>query len=193
MGRRILFLGPPGAGKGTQAALLASALGVPHISTGDMLRSAVAQGTDLGRKAEAIMTAGDLVPDDLVVAMVAERLGEADAVCGYLLDGFPRNVAQAVALDREVGADGIEFALSIEVAADELVRRLLSRATELGRSDDNEETIRRRLEVYQSETEPLFDHYPDHGVEVVTVGGTGTIDDVFTRVVLLLAGRGRDE
>ena len=188
MGRRILFLGPPGAGKGTQAVRLAAAIGVPHISTGDMLRRAVARGTDLGRKAEAIMVAGDLVPDDLVVAMVAQRLGEPDAACGYLLDGFPRNVAQAVALDADVSADAIEFALSIEVEEEELVRRLQSRAAQLGRSDDNEGTIRRRLEVYRDETEPLFAYYPAHDVDVVSVVGMGSIDEVFSRVVLALSG-----
>ena len=188
MGRRILFLGPPGVGKGTQALRLATVIGVPHISTGDMLRRAVARGTDLGHKAEAIMAAGDLVPDDLVVAMVAQRLGEPDAACGYLLDGFPRNVAQAVALDADMGTDAIELALSIEVEEDELVRRLQSRAAQLGRSDDNERTIRRRLEVYRDESEPLFAHYPAHGVDVVSVVGMGSIDEVFARVVLVLAG-----
>jgi adenylate kinase len=189
MGRRILFLGPPGAGKGTQAKRLALTLGVPHISTGEMLRRAVEQGTELGRRAEAIMAAGDLVPDDLVVAMVAERVAEPDAVCGYLLDGFPRNVAQAAALDAEVGEGAMEIALSLEVNHSELMSRMLGRAAELGRSDDNEDTIRRRLEVYREETEPLLHYYPEHRVDVVAVDGVGSLDDVFTRIVLALAGR----
>jgi adenylate kinase len=187
MGRKILFLGPPGAGKGTQAAMLATAIGVPHISTGVMLREAVAAGTELGRQAEAIMQAGDLVPDDLVVAMVAERLAAADAACGYLLDGFPRNVAQAEALDAAIGAGALDVALLLEADTDELVGRLLRRAEEEGRADDNEETIRNRQEVYRRETEPLAAYYPEHGVDVLTVDGMGSIDEVFARLVRALA------
>ncbi|HSG78341.1 MAG TPA: adenylate kinase [Acidimicrobiia bacterium] len=187
MGRKILFLGPPGAGKGTQAAMLARALGVPHISTGVMLRQAVADGTELGKQAEAIMQAGDLVPDDLVVAMVAERLGADDAVCGYLLDGFPRNVAQAEALDAATGEGALEIALLLNADEDELVARLLNRAREEGRSDDNEETIRNRQAVYRRETEPLVSYYPDHAVEVVEVDGMGSIHEVFARIVRALA------
>ena len=192
MGRRILFLGPPGAGKGTQAVRLARAVGVPHISTGEMLRRAVRRRTALGKKAEALMAAGDLVPDDLVVAMVAERLAEDDAACGYLLDGFPRNVAQAAALDAEAGDGAIELAVSIVVEEQELVRRLLTRAADLGRSDDNEETIKNRLDVYRRETEPLFAHYPAQGVEIVAVDGVGSIDEVFARIVLLLGAGDAD-
>lgn len=186
MGRRVLFLGPPGAGKGTQAGMLATALGVPHISTGAMLRDAVAAGTDLGRRADAIMEAGDLVPDDLVVAMVAERLGRSDAACGYLLDGFPRNVAQAEALDAALGEGRLEVALLLDADEDELVRRLLERARLEGRADDNEETIRNRQRVYASETAPLVEYYPPHGVDVVSVDGLGSIDEVFSRVVRAL-------
>ncbi len=189
MGRRILFLGPPGSGKGTQAQRLARTFGIPHISTGEMLRRAVAQETQLGKQAEAIMAAGDLVPDDLVVAMVAERLEEDDARCGYLLDGFPRNTAQAAALDAEIGEGAMELALSLEVDEDEVISRLVGRAAEEGRADDTEETIRRRLEVYRQETEPLLGYYPTHGVAVVAVDGHGTIEEVFTRVVLALAER----
>lgn len=189
MGRRILFLGPPGSGKGTQAQRLARTFGIPHISTGEMLRRAVAQETKLGKQAEAIMASGDLVPDELVVAMVAERLAEHDARCGYLLDGFPRNSAQAAALDAEAGRGAIELAISLEVEEDELISRLLGRAAEEGRSDDNEETIRRRLDVYREETEPLLGFYPPRGVAVVAVDGQGTIEEVFTRIVLALAER----
>ena len=188
MGRRVLFLGPPGAGKGTQAARLARVLGVPHISTGEMLRLAVAEGTELGLRADAIMKAGDLVPDDLVVAMVKQRFERPDAVCGYLLDGFPRNVMQAEALDEAMGGDAIEVALLLETDEDELVSRLLLRAAELGRADDNEETIRNRLRVYREETEPLTRFYPDHGVNVIQVAGIGSVDEVFARVVDALAG-----
>lgn len=189
MGRRILFLGPPGSGKGTQAQQLARTFGIPHISTGEMLRRAVAQETALGKQAEAIMAAGDLVPDDLVVAMVAERLAEDDARCGYLLDGFPRNTTQAAALDAEIGEGAMELAVSLEVDEAEVISRLLGRAAAEGRSDDNEETIRRRLEVYREETEPLLGYYPSHGVAVIAVDGQGTIEDVFTRIVLALAER----
>lgn len=183
MARRILFLGPPGAGKGTQAAMLANALRIPHVSTGDMLRSAVAEGTELGKTAESIMAAGDLVSDELVVAIVDERLGQDDARCGYLLDGFPRNIAQAIALESAV-TDAIETVVLLDVAVEELVTRLLKRAEDQGRADDNEETVRRRLDVYDAETTPLVDHYRE---AVIAVPGTGSVDDVFARIVLALA------
>ena len=167
--------------------MLARAIGVPHISTGEMLRQAVAAGTDLGKQAEAIMKAGDLVPDDLVVAMVAERLAQDDAACGYLLDGFPRNEFQAAALDAALGEGALEVALLLEADEDELVARLLKRAADQGRADDNEATIRNRLAVYTSETAPLIDYYPNHAVDVVAVDGIGTIDEVFGRLVGALA------
>ena len=164
--------------------MLARALGIPHVSTGEMLREAVAKGTDLGKQAQAIMSAGDLVPDALVVAIVEQRLAEDDAACGYLLDGFPRNVEQAGALAAAVGDDAVEVTISLDVAEDEVVARLLNRAALEGRSDDNEDTIRRRLEVYRSETEPLLDHYQSR---LVTIDGVGTVEDVFSRIVLALA------
>jgi adenylate kinase len=184
MGRRVLFLGPPGAGKGTQAKMLARAVGVPHVSTGEMLRDAVARGTELGRKAASIMATGDLVPDELVVAIVEERLAADDAACGYLLDGFPRNVEQAEALAAAIGDDAIDTTISIDVPEEEIVARLLNRARLEGRSDDNEETIRRRLDVYRDETEPLLGHYRE---TLISVDGIGTVDDVFARIALALA------
>ena len=184
MGRRILFLGPPGAGKGTQAEMLARALGVPHISTGEMLREAIAAGSDLGKQVETVVASGALVSDDLVLALVEERLGRHDAACGYLLDGYPRNVSQARALSQTMGDDAIEVALLLEVDTDELVGRLVKRAAEQGRADDSEQVIRHRLEVYTTETEPLIDHYGDG---VISVTGTGSIDDVFGAVVRALA------
>lgn len=187
MGRRLLFLGPPGAGKGTQATRLARAIGVPHISTGEMLRQNVADGTQLGMKAQSIMEAGDLVPDEIVVAMVDDRLARDDAACGFLLDGFPRTLAQAEALDAVMGDGAIEIALLLTTDEDELVGRLLQRARDEGRADDNEETIRNRLEVYEAETAPLVEFYPEHGVPVLPVDGLGTIDEVFARVVTSLA------
>lgn len=184
MGRRILFLGPPGAGKGTQAAMLAKALGVPHISTGVMLREAIAGGTELGKQVEAVVASGALVSDDLVLAIVEDRLGHDDAACGYLLDGYPRNVAQAEALASTIGEDAIEVALLLDVEKDELVARLLKRAAEQGRADDNEGVIRHRLDVYLSETLPLIDHYQD---AIARVDGVGSIEEVFARVVMALA------
>lgn len=185
MGRRLLFLGPPGAGKGTQAEMLARALGVPHISTGAMLRDAIAAGTDLGRQVEQVVSSGALVSDDLVLAIVEDRLGQDDAACGYLLDGYPRNLAQAEALTETMGDDAIEVALLLDVETDELVARLLKRANDQGRADDTEGVIRHRLDVYLNETLPLIDHY---GESVVRVDGLGTIDEVFARIVTALAG-----
>lgn len=184
MGRRLLFLGPPGAGKGTQAELLARALGVPHISTGEMLRDAVAEGSDLGKTVEAVMASGALVSDDLVLALVKDRVAKDDADCGYLLDGYPRNAAQAQALADTVGEDGIELVILLEVDTDELVKRLLNRASAQGRSDDTEEVIRHRLDVYATETSPLVSHYGD---AVVSVDGAGSVDEVFARIVMALA------
>ncbi len=188
MGRRILFLGPQGSGKGTQAALLSKLLGVPHVSTGEMLRQAVADGTELGRQAEVIMTAGELVPDDLVVAMVAERLIADDARCGYLLDGFPRNEAQARALDAAMEGDALDTVVLLEAPEDELLGRMLKRAAAQGRKDDTPEAIARRLAVYDSETAPLADYYPGVSVPVTRIDAVGTIDQVFSRLALALAG-----
>ena len=184
MGRRLLFLGPPGAGKGTQAEMLARALGVPHISTGAMLRDAVAEGSDLGKQVEAVMASGALVSDDLVLALVQDRLSKEDAACGYLLDGYPRNTAQATVFGETAGEQGIELAVLIDVDTDELVERILKRAAEQGRADDTEDVIRRRLEVYHDETSPLIKYY---GESVVAVDGSGTIEEVFARIVTALA------
>ena len=175
-------MGPPGAGKGTQAAMIAKALHIPHISTGEMLRDAVSRGTDLGKQVEGVMAAGDLVSDDLVVAIVDERLSEDDANCGYLLDGFPRNIAQAEALNDAV-INAIGTVVLIEADAGELVNRLMKRAAQEGRADDNEETIRRRLEVYEAETAPLVEFYGD---AVHRIDGIGGIDEVFSRIMLAL-------
>jgi len=182
MARRILFLGPPGAGKGTQAAMIAKALHIPHISTGEMLRDAVSRGTDLGKQVEGVMAAGDLVSDDLVVAIVDERLGQSDANCGYVLDGFPRNAAQAEALNDAV-INAIGTVVLLQADADELVARLMKRAEQEGRPDDNEETIRRRLEVYDAENAPLVSFYGD---AVHRIDGIGDIDDVYSRIMLAL-------
>ena len=187
MGRRLLIVGPPGAGKGTQAAMIARALGIPHSSTGEMLRGQVARGTELGKRAKLIMDAGELVPDEIVIAMVKERLAEADAACGFLLDGFPRTAGQAEALDREVADRPLEMVLCLEVDEEEVVRRLLKRAEIEGRSDDNEETIRNRMAVYRAQTEPLIAYYRQKGI-LRPVEGVGPIDETFSRIAAALAG-----
>jgi len=182
MGRRALILGPPGAGKGTQAAMLCKAIGIPHMSTGEMLRDHVSRGTDLGARAKVIMEAGDLVPDDIVIAMVKERLTAEDARCGFLLDGFPRTAPQAEALDREVADQPLEVVINLEVDEEELVGRMLAR----GRADDTEETVRNRFVVYRRQTEPLIEHYEKQGL-IRTVDGLGTIEEVFGRICTALA------
>ena len=183
MGRRLLLLGPPGAGKGTQAELLSKALGIPHISTGAMLRDHVARDTALGRRAKAIMDAGDLVSDEIVVGIVEQRLGATDATCGYLLDGFPRNVAQAEALERVVGAGAFDAIVLIEVPEAELVSRALAR----GRSDDTAETVANRFSVYRGQTEPLVAYYRGSDRPVLPVNGVGEIGEVLSRIVAVLA------
>jgi len=184
MGRRLLFLGPPGGGKGTQAKLVTRALGIPHVSSGDMLREALASGSELGNRAAKYMAAGDLVPDDLVVALVKERLSREDAAGGYLLDGFPRNLRQAEILTEAVGDGALRTVIYLSVDDDEVVDRLLKRAEIEGRSDDNAETIRHRLEVFHAETEPLIAYYGDR---VRSVDGSGSIEDIFCRVATELA------
>ncbi len=184
MGRRILFLGPPGGGKGTQAKMVRRALGVPHVSTGDMLREAMASGSDLGRQAETYVSVGDLVPDELVVALVEERLAREDAAGGYLLDGFPRNLPQAEALAEVLGDEALDTIVYLDVDEEEIIARLLKRAELEGRADDNEETIRHRLEVFHGETEPLIAYYGDR---VRRVDGTGSVEDIYCRIALELA------
>ncbi|MFQ5520176.1 MAG: adenylate kinase [Candidatus Methylomirabilia bacterium] len=200
---RVIFLGPPGAGKGTQGRQLAAELGVPQIATGDMLREAVAKGTPLGLKAKRDMDAGALVPDELVIGLVAERLAEGDAKNGFLLDGFPRTVAQAEALERLLNDRGLvlDRVIFLEVSEQELVRRLTGRRTcqqcgtvsHLGlsapraagtcdrcggplvqREDDRETTVRRRLEVYARETAPVLDYYRSRG-RLTSVKGEGPV------------------
>lgn len=183
----LLLMGPPGAGKGTQAAALAAAEGLRKVSTGDMLRTHVAEGSELGRKAASIMDAGELVPDDLIVAMVRAEVEAMDEV-RMLLDGFPRTPGQAEALDALLAEFGAEMTavVLLEVPEDELVRRLLGRAEEEGRTDDNEATIRKRMEVYRASTRPLLDFYEDRDL-LRRVDGVGGVDDVTVRVREVLA------
>lgn len=179
----VILLGPPGAGKGTQGEILARRAGLPRASTGDLLRAAVKQGSALGRKAKGFMDQGLLVPDEVIIGLIAEVLERPAAVNGVIMDGFPRTVAQAEAVDRLLAAHdaAVDHVLSFEVPKAELVRRLLGRAPEEGRSDDTLEAIERRLEVYRKETKPLIAFYRVRGV-LTTVPGTGSIDTIATRV-----------
>ncbi|MEA1902652.1 MAG: adenylate kinase [Actinomycetota bacterium] len=178
---KLLFIGPPGAGKGTQAARVAERLGIPHISTGEMFRDNVTKGTELGRKVEVIMAVGDYVPDEITVAMLANRLAEADAADGYILDGFPRTDAQVESLDSLIGPDGLDQVVVFEVDEGELIDRMLSR----GRADDTAETIRNRFKVYLEQTQPLLDIYNEREL-TVSVDGLGEIDEVTDRVLAVL-------
>ncbi|HNM84469.1 MAG: adenylate kinase [Mycobacterium sp.] len=178
---RIVLLGPPGAGKGTQAVQLADKLGVPQISTGDLFRSNISAGTELGMEAKRYLDAGDLVPATLTNALVDDRLDAADAAEGFILDGFPRSVEQAKALDEMLARRGVKLDAVIEfrVPDDELVERLKGR----GRADDTEDVIRNRMKVYQAETAPLLDYYAD-GLK--TVDAVGAVDEVFARALRAL-------
>ena len=188
---RIVLLGPPGAGKGTQAGLLARQTACPHIATGDIFRAGVAQGTPLGRLAQAYMDRGDLVPDEVVIAMVTGRLDRDDCGEGFLLDGFPRTVAQAEALDRELARlrQPLHAVLHFEAAEDELFRRLAGRSAALHRSDDGEATIRHRLEVYRRKTRPLVDYSAHRGL-LSRVDAVGRVEQVNERVRACLRAGG---
>jgi len=189
--RRLLLLGPPGAGKGTQAQLLVERLGIPQISTGDMLRAAVAAGSEVGRQAKSYMDAGKLVPDAVVIGVAEERLGRPDAKKGFILDGFPRTAAQAEALDRMLPKLGCELerCVALTVDEDELVKRLLRRAALEGRSDDNETSIRTRMREYREKTEPLIAYYRKRGA-LREVNGLGEIEEVARRIAQALDGAG---
>ncbi|MFC9296252.1 adenylate kinase [Streptomyces sp. NPDC057011] len=209
---RIVLVGPPGAGKGTQAAFLAKNLSIPHISTGDLFRANISQGTDLGKQAKAYMDAGDLVPDSVTIGMAKDRMEQPDAVNGFLLDGFPRNVSQAEALDVMLQAEGMKLdaVLDLEVEEDEVVKRIAGRRicrndsahvfhvtyappkTEgvcdtcggelYQRGDDSEATVRNRLEVYHTQTEPIIDYYKAQGL-LVTIPALGEVADVTRRAM----------
>ncbi|MCX5392591.1 adenylate kinase [Streptomyces sp. NPDC006482] len=212
---RIVLVGPPGAGKGTQAAFLAKELKIPHISTGDLFRANISQGTELGLKAKAFMDAGDLVPDEVTIGMAKDRMAQSDAVNGFLLDGFPRNVAQAEALDVVLKAEDMQLdaVLDLEVPEDEVVKRIAGRRicrndsahvfhvtytppkTEgvcdvcggelYQRDDDSEGTVRRRLEVYHTQTEPIIDYYRAQNL-VVTISALGKVDEVTAKAMAAL-------
>lgn len=185
---RLVLLGPPGAGKGTQAKRLAEWLSVPAISTGDIFRSNIAGNTELGRQARGFIDAGKLVPDEITNGMVADRLTRPDASVGFLLDGYPRTMAQVAALDGMLASADtqLDAVVEITVDAEEVVDRLLSRASLEGRSDDTAEVIRHRLEVYAAQTAPLTDVYRERGL-LVQVDGVGEIDEITGRLTRALA------
>lgn len=181
--RRFVLLGPPGAGKGTQAVRLCADLGIPQISTGELFRSHKAQGTELGLLAASYMDRGEYVPDEVTDALVEERIAQPDAADGFLLDGYPRTVAQLDSLDAMLRRAGLPLDLVLNITApiDEVVVRLLGRAQEQGRADDTEEVIRRRMEVYAAATAPLVDVYRERGI-LRDVDGMGGVDEVHARV-----------
>jgi adenylate kinase len=178
---RLIMMGPPGAGKGTQGALLARRLGIPRYSTGDILRQALRDGTAMGLEARRNMHSGELVPDDVILGIVGEALDSEESSRGFLLDGFPRTVAQAEglrALLLEMGQE-LDAIVDLSVDDDEIMRRLSTR----GRKDDLQETIRRRLEVYRAKKKPLLDWYEDTGVRIVSVEGVGDIDEIQAQIL----------
>jgi adenylate kinase len=187
----LLIVGPPGAGKGTQAARIAEALGVPAVSTGDIFRQNIKDQTELGQRVSAILDAGEYVPDSLTNELIDDRLAQSDAEQGYLLDGYPRTAGQVEFLDGVNLRRGeqIDAVIRLVAETDEVVRRLLARAQEQGRSDDTEDIIRRRLEMYERETAPLIAIFTERGL-VVEVDGIGAVDDVTERILAGLAERG---
>jgi adenylate kinase len=184
----MVLLGAPGSGKGTQGEKLVAHFGIPKISTGDALRAAVAAGTELGKKAKATMDAGQLVANEIVIGIVEERLGQPDARKGFILDGFPRNTAQAEVLDamlQRLNQPAIDKAVHLQVNDEEIIKRLLDRAQKEGRADDKEDVIRKRIEVYNAETRPLLDYYSKQS-KVVTVPGVGGLEEIFNRILQAL-------
>jgi adenylate kinase len=187
-GRRVVFLGPPGSGKGTQATALARELGIPAISTGDMLREAVANGSELGRRVRRIMESGELVSDDVMAEVVSERLDQADAAHGFLLDGYPRTASQAETLRGILDGDAstLDHVVFIDVPEEELVRRAVSRQRG---ADDKEDVVRERLRVYREKTEPLVDYYRSEGL-LRTIDGNRPVDEVRRSILRAIeAGR----
>jgi adenylate kinase len=188
MSMRLILMGPPGAGKGTQAVAIAADLGIPHISTGDIFRANVSQGTPLGIEAKRYMDAGEYVPDSVTNSMVRDRLSQPDCEPGFLLDGYPRTIEQVGELDSMLSVAGtrLDKAIELTVDVDEVVQRLVKRAAEQGRADDTEDVIRRRLEVYFAQTAPLTALFEQRGL-LVQVDGMGTVDEVAGRIHSVLS------
>jgi len=186
---RLVLLGAPGSGKGTQAAMLKAELKVPHISTGDLLRAAVKAGTPLGLKAKAVMEAGKLVSDDIVLGMLEERLDEPDVGGGFILDGYPRNLAQCEALEALLERIGqpLDIAIKLKVPSELIVDRIAGRAAAEGRKDDTPETVRERLRVYAEQTQPVAQHFAALS-KLQIVDGVGDVDEVFRRILAALRG-----
>jgi len=178
---RLIVFGRQGAGKGTQCVRLADHYGIPHISTGDMLREAVAEGTELGLRAKGLMDAGDLVPDDVMEGIVVERLAKPDAEPGWLLDGYPRTLGQVEAMQRNLGEAFVDLAVNLDVPVEVVTERMVAR----GRADDTEEAIRRRLELYEEQTAPLLSWFGQRD-RLVEIDGVGTEDDVFERLIKVI-------
>jgi adenylate kinase len=180
---RIVIFGAPGSGKGTQAAMLVEHMGIPHISTGALLRNAAKKGTELGLKAKAIIDQGELIPDDVMSGIIEERLGRDDVANGFILDGYPRNVAQAESLDimLERLEKPVEEAIHIDVDPEQIIKRIAKRAKEEGRSDDTVKTVRNRMRVYAEQTAPVADYYEEMGL-LTRVLGDGNKDEIQQRI-----------
>lgn len=188
---RFLIVGPQGSGKGTQGVLVARAFGVPQVATGDIFRANVAGNTPLGQQVKAIIDAGDLVPDSLTSELVRDRLAQADAATGFVLDGYPRNAGQVGDLDEFLGGRGeaLNAVIELQVPRDESIRRIHQRAVEQGRADDTAEAIAKRLAIYERETAPILAVYRERGI-VDAIDGVGTLDDVTERIFAALETRG---
>ncbi len=184
---RLVLLGPPGSGKGTQATRLKEKLGIAHISTGDLLRAEVAAGSDLGKQAKAVMDAGNLVSDEILLGMLRSRLKQDDVTKGFILDGYPRNLVQAEALDGVLAEIGqpLDAVVQLDVPTELLVQRIAGRAAEQGRADDNPESVRQRLQVYNDQTAPVVDFYAGRGT-LARVDGVGELDEVEGRITAAL-------
>ena len=188
---RLLIVGPQGSGKGTQGIRVAEALGIPVVSTGDIFRANIKEGTELGQKVTAILDAGDLVPDELTSEIVRDRLSQDDAQGGFLLDGYPRNTAQVHHLDAFLGENdaALDAVILLDVPRDESIARLSLRAVEQGRSDDTDEAIAHRLDIYEHETAPIVSLYEERGI-VDRIDGVGSLDEITGRISAALAARG---